>query len=366
MTDRTTIKWSRANFERFFPDEAEDIIAGIGDVVESLTMFITTVEAVLDLVALIGLAAIDVLAAVLRVTIEAIDALIEALIGTSMRVSYSLPTSYKNGKNVSQNLGVLANSMLDKLDANRPYGESEDNYFGMLVVFGAVPSIDELLRVFAAFLKLFSLPDFGNRPKTAPSYYDGFYPPELGKSEGVAPNWRASNLADIGILGDFVILLRSLRSALTRPVAVTEHMRKMIEISLRRLKKITATAKKLLAILGDLSAFLVAGTGLYSFSIHGQGSVAQQAAAIRGAAQLPDCPFQPPRDKNLSGYVAFHTQAASGAGIAVFKTLFGLKDLKPEDVLPKQVEEDFDALRDNKPKHADKGVSEDFQKKWGS
>lgn len=370
MTDRITANWGRAGLDRLYPQDGQPVVDEIATAVEGLTGLIDVVRGVLDIAAGLLLTPVDLISAVLEVALAAIDALIEGLLGTGLGVTWNFPTSYKTSPTVTASLNQLADSMVDEYDPDRPFGESEDNYFALWAVFGVAPSIKELLSLFSTLARLFQLPLEVNLDDSEGSYFDRFfkksgYPPELNVDQAVLPNWHSVNLADFGVLGDFVSTLKTVRDALSRPATNAGHIRKVLEIVGRRLDTIADAAKRLTTLLGDLAAFGLLKSGLYAVQITGQGSVAQQAAAVRSASAADDFPFKGTDRLAASAYIAVHTQAATGAGLAVFKTLFALKDLEAEDLLAPEVSEGYKKLEEVQENKSGLAAGEAFRRKWG-
>lgn len=322
------VTWKEYTLTKLVPDSVRDVVDEIAATVEGLTAIIDIVADALDIALTVVAGVIDLLQALLLAAVEAIEAAIEFLVGTSMSFAYYVPKSYRNAPTAAEMLDKIGASMVDRTDSNRPIGTS-DNPFVMLCIMGVGPNISKLQELFKTLLTLFNLPLEAEIPDVNKFFdpeYDQ-YPPKTSPGEGEAPDWTTRRLADVGFLGDVVSGLIFIRDALRPAVAGAELAKSMINQIRRRMRAVEDTLKKIAEALGSVAAFTVAKAGLHTLSLVGEAPVAVQAQAVRAAAGDAGFPFAESDNYDAAcATVCIHAQFGSGGAMRVFADFIGVYD----------------------------------------
>lgn len=324
--------WQTINLGNLLSDEVIATLGTSQGVIDLLGPVIDTVATILDLLLVVTIADLDLVKAAIAALILALDAVIDFFIATSVGVTYLVPTSYRSAPTVQTLLNRVAESFDDKTDANRPIGQSEEDFFLMWVAIGAGPSVKELFEAFQKLMELFGkpLPDLGTG--TSLSFYDKAlgtpprYPPFVVGGQGQAPTWESYRLADLQPFSIVVNALFTIRGVLAKGSDNVEQLQQRISLIRQRLAAVEAQIQRVLDLAITLLEATQAVSGLRLLALYGQGSIATQQQKLREATALPSYPFETTAQKENSACFVLHFQAGTGTALEAIMSLLAVDD----------------------------------------
>ncbi len=326
-----SVAWSSLDLEELFPKEVEQVLETIDTVIETISAIIDIVVAVLDILALLLLAAADLMAAAVKALIAVLEAAVEFFIATTISTCWIIPRGYRNAPNGNKLLGQIAASFNDETDVNRPFGDSESNFFLMWTIIAAVPNLRTLFDAIDALMALFKKP-LGNSEVDTSSWLEKYlgdppvWPPVAKPGGGQLPDWNTARLADLTPFDEVVQALLRIRENLMPALDEIEQLKKRIELIQKRIHEIEDAINKVLDIIKQIAEVILKATGIHVLSLYGQGSTASQVAALQTASQHPDYPFKDLGGLEACGAFCLHVQAGVGGTIDTIKNLLAMKE----------------------------------------
>lgn len=325
-----SINWTELNLSALIPEAVQSVSDVLADTLEVLTTLLEIVKVVLDIVAAILLGISDLVALALEAAIFAIDAAIEFFIGTSISFCMHIPESFRSADNPDQFVDRISKAFNDKKDTQRPFGDSEGNFFMTWVAMAAVPDYTKILDIIEAIMELFGKPikvnmsDHKGRSKFEDLLGDPpQYPPTLIPGGGTSPDWTTVRLADWGPFKEVVNTLLAVREMLEPNLDKIGYIKKLIEAIGKKIDKLIELSEKLVETVITIIDLLVSLTGLHVLEVTGTGSTRSISGAIKEGKNSEKYPFEGVGDMMVAGGVALHMQAAAGDAIEVFKALIG-------------------------------------------
>ena len=258
-------------------------------------------------------APVDISREVIAAAIGLLDAVIGDLVGTSVSVTSFVPASFKAAPTVPAMLGRVADSMFDTTDPNRPVNSGEQ-LFAIWVGVGSSDTVNSLASAFEALMKGLNRPANLTKPKLKSFMADaGGYPPIVSPGEGMAPNWSTQRLSDIGIIAQAVQELLKVRASLAPAATAAEMALRQVELIQEKAAALAAFTAKLNQIVTDVASLASSVAALSVLQIYGQGTLTEQAVALRSAAADPSSPFLGSQD--LGACVALHAQGGNAPSV---------------------------------------------------
>jgi hypothetical protein len=301
-----------------------DVVVGV---VDTLATVLSIAAEILELVATLLIEDIDLVKAAVLALVAAIEAAIEFLTGTSIGLSYYVPKSFNGIPGVRSLINKFASSITDQADPNRPTFVENEAHFLWWFIVAAEETYPEASRKLQAILELLGI--VLDDPPEETSIFEktleeqGYWPPVVAPGGGEEPNWQTFRLSDVGVFRDLVVSLKSIAASVYKIGSNVEQIRSRIELIQERAILLQDSIDALRALLESIATARESVTGLHSLVVRGQANTSDQQAAFLSSKSAEDFPFKEITGAAAAG-VCLHLQAADGALIDTFETLFGL------------------------------------------
>ncbi len=350
MANGVDISWESVNLTDFLPSELSEAVDELGPAVETLQGFIDSVATALELIGAAIIADVDVLRAALAAVSAVLDAALEFVFNTSVRMTYIVPRAYRNRTSVRDLLSQLSRSYNDESDPNRPV---EDGPFVLWAVFYSSTNVAKVLSKVSGLMDFFGLPIELTAPAEDSSFLQellddpdvdadrflrklsgdaghGLTPkaedlePILPEGGGRAPNWSAISLSDIGVIGDIANLLKATKDSLLPLDGLAGWFQTMVGIVRDRVTRISAYVADLVSMLDEFAVLSLTVEGLGSLVLDGNGDPSVQQRALIEAAQHKDFPYGGIHDLEYAACLVVYFAASSNALVDTMKNLLGV------------------------------------------
>lgn len=174
----------------------EEVKDSLGAALDITITTIETIQAMYEVVKLFTFAVLDPLQEALEFIRAEAQSVTELLTETGAYALFHAPVTLGAQVNPAQMMSIIANSMLDEGDPNRPDFDFPQEQLGFVVLFTG-PNFDELMRQFSSFMEIMLRPfKVRTRYKTKEELQAEFADnPNRGK--GKAPDWESTQLGEL-------------------------------------------------------------------------------------------------------------------------------------------------------------------------
>lgn len=304
------LKWVRGLTE----EQIREKLSPIPEIIENASEGILTGLAVLQGVVDLLSSAVDLLALVLRISVdvlqgvyilvnEILEQLIELLQGTSLSFLYHFPTSPKARRRPNEILYDIGMSYLDKEDSNRPI-LNKDGHGAVVVGIWSLPDLNALMEVFDNILKKFRgfdglSDDLSGLGELNDPFTDLEFRVEGGGS-GMAPDWgKTYALSDIPIFKKLLYGLTETLLQLSTLKGFFDKINEIIRTVNLRISRITELATQLISTIASLIDFFTFGSPLALFICAGKGDSEDFGRAVINAPLHPSYPKSETYEKDI-------------------------------------------------------------------
>jgi hypothetical protein len=338
---KITSQWGTLNLQDLLGEDLNDIIEDIRSIVTTLVDIIETISLLLEVIATVLGISVNLIYVAIQAVIAAIDAAIDFFVSTQLSVTYILPLSYRSGPTAAQNLQLIADSFYDITDPDRPSSlvgltsatqvvGTGSNFFAMAIILASAPNIGQLIDKIASLLELFNIP-VPIHPEISFLHTMG-YPPTIPSGQGQAPDWISTRLSDIGIFGDIVQWLISLRNSIAVVANEAAFIRELIQVILNRIAEFNRRLAEIEELINQYLDLISISPGLHALGIYGEGTIPEQTAAIVDSINRNDFPLKESRQLELTASISLYTQSPNPENINTFTELLRLQRLSQDRI----------------------------------
>lgn len=305
----TSIKWRQDTIASLVDEETvQSILDSIDLAVEAITLVLDLLVDIAEVALLAAELVLDVTRAAIMVAIEVLQAFVDSMKATSLHVTYYIPDSWRTAPTSLKMLDMVASSLLDEADENRPIANSEYTTFASASIWVAAPNIRELVELWNLLAALFNLPDMDTLDGPVKEY-----PPRYGQGTGQLPDWVGYRLSELFPFNEFVDGMEQAIAYLMYADNKLDVWKRMLDVIRSRIQAIKAITERIIKTLAAMIKVITKTAGVNLLGITGEGNSLQQANIYRSAANHPDFPWKDSQGLETVAVLVFHANAGPGA-----------------------------------------------------
>ena len=345
-----TIQWASLNLGALVPDEVTALVDLAQGVVTTLQAVVDVVGGILDILANLLLADLDLTKLSILALVEAVNAAISFFESTSISIAWYVPTAFRNAPTVPLLLEKFAASFSDESDADRPLTQDEDTFYLMWFVIAATRNLANVRNILAPLFEFLGRPLAGLGLGGAATQLElarksvlgrtNKWPPVMKSAQGQEPNWTSLRLADFGPIAEIVTALKGMRDAVAKPGDNVDQVRARVELILARVEKMEEKVQQVIDAIQEVTDLArdMASPRVHMLAVFGQGDTLEQQRTLRRATTRPDYPLKDRKGLDYGGAFVVHVQSDVGSTINTIRTMLGVSDSATEFVESELVE----------------------------